>query len=96
MNLFDLLFLALFFAVLAILLVALRCAVFHQFDGARRLLAQLLIGFACYMAFIITLVSLSPRQVVQLAEPQCFDDWCISLDSFQQNLNLPRQHSHHP
>jgi len=84
MNLFDLLFLVLFCAALATLLFALRCAVYRQFDRARRLLARLFIGFATYMALVILVSLLLPRRVVRLAEPQCFDDWCISVDSFQQ------------
>lgn len=84
MNLFDLLFLVLFFAALATLLFALRCAAYRQFDRARRPLVRLLIGFASYMALVIVVSLLLPRRVFHLAEPQCFDDWCISVESFQR------------
>ena len=79
MNLFDLLFIALFLTTLCTLLAAGWFAGTRQFDRARRILQRLAWGAAAYMAIVISVSLVQPRQVLAVGEPLCFDDWCIAV-----------------
>jgi len=84
MTIFDLICMAAFFAT-AILLVA---TVVAALRGRRRLALGLLRGLAIFITVylvVIVVVSLaSPQRVLQLNDPQCFDDWCIAVASVEQ------------
>lgn len=79
MNLFDLLFIALFLTAAFSLLAAGWFTLRRQFDPARRILFRLLVGAAVYMAIVIAVSLVLPRQVIRMGDPLCFDDWCVTV-----------------
>ena len=83
MNIFDLLFIALFLAAVVSLLTACGLAIAGRFRRAGRILRWLLLCASAYMA-VVVLVSLlsllSQRRVLGPTATQCFDDWCIGVD----------------
>lgn len=84
MNVFDLFFIALFLTAVFTLMVAAWWTVRQRFDRARRILFRLLVGAAVYMAVVIAVSLMLPRQVIKVGEPLCFDDWCVSVAGFQR------------
>jgi hypothetical protein len=84
MTLFDLLFILLFLAMLASLLWAAGCAVRGQFSRAGRILIRIAACGALYMAIVIVVSAIPPRRTMNLREPQCFDDYCASVDAFRR------------
>ena len=79
MSLFDLLFIALFLTTVGSLLAAGWFAMSRQFDRARRILLRLLLGAAGYMAIVIAVSVVLPRQASKAGEALCFDDWCVTV-----------------
>jgi len=84
MTLFDLLFILLFLLMLASLLWAAACAVRGQFSRAGRILIRIAACGALYMAIVIVVSALLPRRTMNLRETRCFDDYCVSVDSFRR------------
>jgi hypothetical protein len=84
MTLYDLIFVAVFFATLGLVVAAATSAIRGKGRQAVRTLRGLGIFLAGYMV-VVAIVSLtSPQQVVRLNQPQCFDDWCISVAHVEQ------------
>jgi hypothetical protein len=79
MNLFEPLFLILVLVTLATVLTAVGFAVRGQIGRAGRILRRLFIGAAAYFAVVIAVSIVSPRRVYAVSDPQCFDDWCITV-----------------
>jgi len=84
MGLFDLLFIVLFLAAVSTLAAAVWLTVRGRFGGARRILFRTLVAAAVYMAFVIAVSLILPRRVVKADDPQCFDDWCVSIAGFKR------------
>lgn len=80
MTLFDLLFAVVFLASVLALLAAGVAAARSRRRRALGILGGWAAGFGIYLAAVIAVSLASPRRVVPLREPQCFDDWCISVD----------------
>ena len=89
MTLFDLLFILVFLAMLASLLWAAACAVRGQFSRAGRILIRIAACAALYIAIVIVISATLPRRTMNLREPQCFDDYCVSVDAFRRNPQSP-------
>jgi hypothetical protein len=89
MTLFDLLFILVFLAMLASLLWAAACAVRGQFSRAGRILIRIAACAALYIAIVIVVSAILPRRAMNLREPQCFDDYCVSVDAFRRNPQSP-------
>ena len=83
-GIFDLLFIVLFFTAVSTLMAAAWLAVRGRFGGARRILFRLIVGAAAYMAVVIAVSLILPRRVVKVGDPQCFDDWCVSIAGFKR------------
>jgi hypothetical protein len=81
MNIFDLLFIALFLAGVGTLLTALLWVLRQQFARALRVLRTLLICAAVYMCVVAISSLFIPRRVLSIGESECFDDWCIGVES---------------
>ena len=81
MTIFDLLFIAVFFATILTLLFAAFAAVRGRGAQAFHIVKTLVIGLALYMSIVVLSSSLLPRRMVNVGEPVCYDDWCISADS---------------
>jgi hypothetical protein len=84
MTLFDLLFILLFLLAVFSVFFAVYCALRRQFIRARRVLWRLIIGAFVYMLIVIDVSVVVPRRVISMGEPQCFDDWCISVDAIHK------------
>jgi hypothetical protein len=79
---FDLLLIFLFLVAVSTLLAAVWFAVRQQFDRTRRTLVRLLVGTSAYMTIVVAVSLILPRRVGKLGDPQCFDDWCVSVAGF--------------
>jgi hypothetical protein len=84
MQLFDLLFILLFFTTVRTLFTAAWAAVRGRFESAGRILFRLGIGAVIYFAVVIVTSLLLPRRILVAGDPECFDDWCISLSGFHR------------
>jgi hypothetical protein len=80
MSLFDLLFLVSFAAVIIttgrIVYLSLR----GRFRAAGTTTLRLLIFVAAYMLVLVGFSLAEPRKEVSIGVPQCFDDWCITVE----------------
>jgi hypothetical protein len=81
MNIFDLLFILLFLATVAILLAAAVFALRGRHARALALLRRWAIGTAVYLGIVALTSVFWPRTVLQVGERQCFDDWCIAVEN---------------
>lgn len=79
MTIFDLVFIAVFFATV----VTLAMAAFAAVRGRRARALATLRGFGVFAVVylgIVILVSLTtPRRVLNVGDDQCSDDWCIAV-----------------
>jgi hypothetical protein len=79
MNIFEPLFLLLALVTLMTLATAAGFAVSGRFGRAGRIVRRLAIGAALYFAVAMVVSIVSPRRVYAVGDPQCFDDWCITV-----------------
>jgi hypothetical protein len=88
MSQYWMIFEPLFILILIAIIVTLAIAAFHAIRGRGRealhILEVLALGLASYFAICCLFVILTPRRVLAIHQPQCFDDWCIELDSFTE------------
>jgi hypothetical protein len=86
MTIFDLIFIGVFFATVTVLIAITVATIRGRGNRAIGLLIRLGVFITAYF-LIVTVVSLvSPRRMILLKEPQCFDDWCVSVDHVDQTL----------
>ena len=86
MTIFDLLFIATFFAAVIMLVAMAVAGVRGRRPRALRVLRALVVFIAAYLVVVVVVSLASPARVFQLREPQCSDDWCISVDYVQQTV----------
>ena len=84
MTLFDLLFIILFFVAVFSLFAAVWFALLRQFHRAVRILARILLGVAVYFTVVVAVSLVAHRRVVRPGDCQCFDDMCVSVNSYQR------------
>jgi hypothetical protein len=84
MSIFDLLFIALFLATVVVLLVAGFNAIRGRSSRAIRILGNYLICAGLYLGTVVLVSVFSPRRVVAMGEPRCFDDWCIAVEGIER------------
>jgi len=81
MTIFDLFFILIFFASVAMLAVVVVTALRGRGRQAVTRLAALGVCLALYLG-VIALVSLaSPPRVLALRQDRCFDDWCVAVEN---------------
>jgi hypothetical protein len=80
MNVWDLLFIVIFFATLATLFVAGFSAIRGRGAHARRLLCGYAICACVYLGIVAVVSLFGARRVLNVGDPQCFDDWCITVE----------------
>ncbi|HTQ54861.1 MAG TPA: hypothetical protein VMI94_10395 [Bryobacteraceae bacterium] len=90
MTLFDLLFLFLALVTLIILLAVLVTALRGRGAQALRMLRNLGIGAAVYLAVVAVVGLLSPQRVLQVGDPWCFDDWCLTVEKVSHAAAPPQ------
>jgi len=84
MSVFEPLFLLLVLVTLGAVLIAATFAVTGRFARAGRILRRLAIGAVVYFAVVVVVTLVGPRKVYAIGETQCFDDWCITVESGQR------------
>ncbi|HET9707741.1 MAG TPA: hypothetical protein VFP39_05515 [Gemmatimonadales bacterium] len=80
MTLFDLLFIVLFLAGVAVLVSALVLALRGHAAAALRRLRTLALATLGYMALVAAVSLVMPRAAVAVGDNQCSDDWCIAVE----------------
>jgi len=79
MNIFEPLFILLFLTTVGVLVTAAILALRGRRDRSGRILRRLGVGIGVYFAIVLlTAVGSQPR-IYRVGEPQCFDDWCITV-----------------
>lgn len=78
---FELLFILIFLATVAAITTAIFQAVRGNTRKSLRILRVFAVSLTVYFALCCATTLLTPRRVLNLHEPQCFDDWCVSLEN---------------
>ncbi|HEV7488208.1 MAG TPA: hypothetical protein VGQ65_21245 [Thermoanaerobaculia bacterium] len=81
MSIFDLLFLASMLGVAIVVVRVLYLLIRSRWRAAGRAAAWLLMFVAAYMLVLAGFSIAEPRQEVAIGTPQCFDDWCITVET---------------
>jgi hypothetical protein len=79
MTIFEPLFILCFVSTVVVLIVAATAAIRGKRDRAVASLRKLGICAAIYAAALLAVALASPRKVYRIGDPQCFDDWCITV-----------------
>src|SRR5438128_2304325 len=90
MNVFEPLFLVLVLTTVVTLTTATVVALRGQRPRAARILRRLAVGAAVYFVMVIVTSALTPRRVFAVGQPQCFDDWCITVTGSRAAPTAPR------
>ena len=80
MSIFDLLFIALFFASVATLLTVAVLAITGRRTQALRILRRYAICLVIYLSIVFIVAFVTPRRIVSPGANRCFDDWCIAVE----------------
>lgn len=86
MTIFDLIFIAASFATAISLVVMAVAAIRGRRGRALGILCGVGLFIAAYLIVIVVVSLKSPTRVLHVLEPQCFDDWCISVDHVERTL----------
>jgi hypothetical protein len=81
MTVFDLLFIALLFAAIVTLIFAVVSAIRGRRRQTLTTLSALAVCAAGYIGIVYLVTALSNQTIHRLGDPQCNDDWCISVDN---------------
>src|SRR5579871_1801089 len=79
MTIFEPLFILLFLATVATLATAAVAAVRGQLPRAANILRRLAIAAAAYFFVVLVVALAAVPPVHNIGDPQCFDDWCITV-----------------
>ncbi len=79
MTIFDLLFLAVFFASVVMLALTGFAALRGRRAQAVALLRRLGICAGIYLAIVILVSLVSPRRILNVGDDRCWDDWCMTV-----------------
>ena len=81
MTIFDLLFIAVFFASLATLVTAAIAAICGRRNHALGILRKFGVCALAYLTIVVVVALLSPQRVLTVGDPWCFDDWCLNVEN---------------
>jgi hypothetical protein len=81
LSVFDLLFLAVFFATVVTLFLAAFSAIRGRGARAIRILRRYGLCAGVYLGIVILVSLFSPRRVLNVGDPKCSDDWCIAVEN---------------
>jgi len=79
MNVFEPLFLVLVAITIGTLISAAVAALRGRRQRAGRILRRVGVGAALYFAVVIVVSIVSKPRLYRVGDPQCFDDWCITV-----------------
>jgi hypothetical protein len=82
MTIFDLIFILCFLAAAIVLFLAAIAAIRGYCDQALARLRKLGVCMAIYMGIVLAAGLAQPRQIYCPGDTQCFDDWCIAVETF--------------
>ena len=85
MTIFEPLFVLLVLAAVATLVTAGVAALRGQRPRALGILQRLAIGAAFYFAVVLIVAFAAVPAVHRIGEPQCFDDWCITVTAAKRS-----------
>ena len=84
MTIFDLLFLASALAAIVSLFVAAGAAIAGRGAKAIAILKRLGVAVGAYFVLVLIVAAATPQKVLNIGDPWCFDDWCLSVDTVTQ------------
>lgn len=84
MTLFEPLFILLFLATVVTVFTAGIAVVRGEIPRALRILRRLGAAAAAYFAVVLIVAFVSVPPIHAIGEPQCFDDWCITVTDAKQ------------
>src|SRR5689334_3420380 len=79
MSVFEPLFVVLVLTTIVTLGVSAVLAIRGRHGRARGVLRRLGVGIAVYFAVVIGVSIVNPQREYRVGDPQCFDDWCITV-----------------
>jgi hypothetical protein len=91
MTIFEPLFLLLALTAIVASLAAAMAGLRGQHPRARRILRRLGIGAGTYFTIVLLVAFFSVPPVHHVGEPQCFDDWCITVADARRTTAGPKQ-----
>jgi hypothetical protein len=80
-TIFDLLFILIFLSTVVAVATAIFQAIRGHWRKSLRVLSVSAVSLAVYFAICCATTLLTPRRVLGINEPQCFDDWCVALEN---------------
>ncbi|HEY6339882.1 MAG TPA: hypothetical protein VIY49_00190 [Bryobacteraceae bacterium] len=89
MTVFDLLFLACLFTAAATLLMAAVAAIRGQWAHCASILKRLAMGVVAYLALGLIVGIAAPQRILNVGDPWCFDDWCLSVENVRRTAAGP-------
>jgi hypothetical protein len=89
MTIFDLLFLAFLFAAAATLLTAAVAAIRRQWPRCASILKRLAMGVVAYLVLGLIVGAAAPQRILNIRDPWCFDDWCLSVEDVSRTAAGP-------
>jgi hypothetical protein len=84
-TVFDLLFALVLLTSVGCLLAAAILAIRKRGARALRVLKIWGTGAAIYFTALVAVSLASPQQVLQVGEPRCWDDWCMTVKNVQRS-----------
>jgi hypothetical protein len=84
MTIFDLLFIAVSFGTVGMLVLAGLAALLGRRARAFALLGRLGLLVGVYLSIVVLVSLVSPRRVLNLGEDLCSDDWCIAVTNVRR------------
>jgi hypothetical protein len=94
MTLFDLLFLILMVSVIAAVVRVVYLSIRRRFRPARNTLLRLLLFLAAYMLVLVGFSLAEPQRQIAMGVPQCFDDWCITVEKASRQAAIGATRAH--
>ena len=90
MTIFDLVFIAVIFASLATLTTAAIAAIRGRREHALAILRKFGICAIAYLSIVVVVALFSPQRILDIGDPWCFDDWCLSVENVSRTPAPPR------
>jgi hypothetical protein len=81
LTIFDLFFMVVVLATVVILIAVVLQVLLAHFRKAVKLLVIYGAGIVLYLGVIVVVSITSPQRVLAIGDIQCFDDWCVAVDT---------------
>lgn len=84
MNIFNLIFLAVFLTFVLLLVIAVIAIMDRHQTRLRRVLQQLGFLVGIYLSILILVSIYSPQKILNAGDPQCSNGWCIAVEDVRR------------